>query len=90
MLGFVFIAVVKKKDAGTDEMKEIAGAIQEGADAFIKLEYKVIFWIAILIAVLLTLVVSWQSAVSFILGAVMSASAGWVGMKIATLSNVVR
>jgi len=101
MLGFVFIVVlaalafaainfssVKKKDPGTAEMQEIAGAIQEGADAFLKHEYKVILWIDLLIAALLTLVVSWESAVSFILGSLMSATAGWVGMKIATISNV--
>ncbi|MDA3850591.1 MAG: sodium-translocating pyrophosphatase [Spirochaetaceae bacterium] len=101
MLGFVFIAVlaalafavinfstVKKKEAGTKEMQEIAEAIQEGADAFLKLEYRVILKIAILITALLVIVVSWQSAVAFVLGASMSAIAGWVGMKIATISNV--
>jgi len=101
MLGFVFIAViaalafaainffsVKKKDPGTQEMQEIAEAIQEGADAFLKLEYKVIFWIGLLITGLLVVVVSWTAAVAFVLGATMSATAGWVGMKIATLSNV--
>ncbi len=101
MLGFVVVAVVaalvfaainfygvKKLNAGTPLMQEIAGAIQEGADAFIRHEYKVIFSIAILIAILLGVVVSWYTGVSFILGALMSASAGWVGMKIATIANV--
>ena len=101
MIGFVVVAVVgalgfaavnfygvKRLDTGTPLMQEIAGAIQEGADAFIRHEYKLILGIAILIAILLGVVVSWYTGVSFILGAVMSASAGWIGMKIATLANV--
>ena len=101
MLGLVFIAAVaalafaavnftavKKRDAGTDSMKEIAGAIQEGADAFISHEYKVILRIGLIIVGLLLIVVSWQAAVAFVIGACMSATAGWIGMKIATLSNV--
>ena len=79
---------VKKKDAGTELMQEIAGSIREGADAFISHEYRVIAKIAVLITVLLAVVVSWQSAVAFLIGASMSATAGWVGMRIATIANV--
>jgi K(+)-stimulated pyrophosphate-energized sodium pump len=79
---------VKRLDPGTELMQEIAGAIQEGADAFIRHEYKVIFSIAIFIAIGIGVLVSWYTGVAFILGAVMSASAGWIGMKIATIANV--
>ncbi|MCX7656881.1 MAG: sodium/proton-translocating pyrophosphatase, partial [Treponemataceae bacterium] len=79
---------VKRKEAGTALMQEIAGAIQEGADAFIRHEYKVIGSIAILIAIILGIVVSWYTGVAFLLGALMSGSAGWIGMKTATLANV--
>ncbi len=101
MLGFIVIVVigalafaalnysaVKKKDAGTEQMQTIAGAIEEGADAFLRHEYKLIFKIVVIIAVLLLVVVSWYASVSFIIGTIMSASAGWIGMKIATISNV--
>jgi K(+)-stimulated pyrophosphate-energized sodium pump len=101
MLGIVVIAViaalsfaainfsrVKKLDTGTPLMQEIATAIQEGADTFIRHEYKTIFTLAIFITVILMILVSWYTGVAFILGAVMSASAGWFGMKIATLANV--
>ena len=101
MLGFVVVAVVgalgfaainfygvKRMDTGTELMNEIAGAIQDGADAFIRHEYRLILGIAVLIAILLGVVVAWYTGVAFILGAVMSASAGWIGMKIATLANV--
>src|SRR6056297_1457977 len=101
MIGFVVVAVVgalgfaavnfygvKRLDTGTPLMQEIAAAIQDGADAFIRHEYKLILGIAILIAILLGVVVSWYTGVTFILGALMSATAGWIGMKIATLANV--
>ena len=79
---------VKKTDAGTDLMKEIAGAIQEGADAFIRHEYRIIFFISLGIMALLCTLVSWYAALAYALGAFLSASAGWVGMKIAVISNV--
>lgn len=79
---------VKKRDAGTKQMVEIAEAIQEGANAFMFHEYKIIFLIGIIITIVLCIIVGWQVAVSFVLGAFMSASAGFVGMRIATISNV--
>ena len=79
---------VRRLDAGTEAMVDIAGAIREGADAFMLNEYRIIFPIVIFIAVILALLVSWYTGVSFILGAFMSATAGWIGMKIATIANV--
>lgn len=101
MIGFVIIAAmaalafaainyygVKKKDPGTEQMVQIAGAIQEGARAFLNHEYKVIFKVSLVIAIVLGVVVSLSGAIAFVFGAVMSASAGWIGMNIATLANV--
>ncbi len=79
---------VKKLEEGTDRMGEIAGAIRIGANAFIRYEYKLVAIIGSVIAVVVFLVISWQAAIAFIIGAVMSAAAGWVGMKIATYANV--
>ncbi len=79
---------VKKLEEGTDRMGEIAGAIRIGANAFIRYEYKLVSIIGSVIAVVVFLVISWQAAIAFIIGAVMSAAAGWVGMKIATYANV--
>jgi len=101
MIGFVIIAAlaalafaainyygVKKKDPGTEQMVQISGAIQEGARAFLNHEYKVIFKVSLVIAIVLGVVVSLSGAIAFVFGAVMSASAGWIGMNIATLANV--
>ncbi len=79
---------VKQHSPGTKEMRQIAGAIQEGADAFLRLQYKTIFYIALIILLVLFVVVSWQAGLAFLLGAGMSATAGWIGMKTATLANV--
>ena len=79
---------VKKMEEGTDRMKEIASAIRLGADTFISYEYRIVAIIAAAIAVFLTVLISWQTACAFIIGATMSASAGFIGMKIATYANV--
>ena len=79
---------VKKLEEGTEKMGEIAGAIRIGANAFIRYEYKLVAIIGSVIAVVVLVVISWQAACAFVLGAVMSALAGWVGMKIATYANV--
>ena len=79
---------VKRLEEGTDRMKEIAKEIRIGANTFINYEYKVVLIIGIIIAAVLAIVISWQGAIAFVIGASMSASAGYVGMKIATYSNV--
>ncbi len=85
---------VNKQDAGTDEMKEIARRIQEGAMAFLKAEYSVLAGFVVVVAILLGIANAsgeTQSpiiAVSFICGALLSALAGYIGMKVATDANV--
>lgn len=101
MIVLVFVAVfialalaaynfkaVSKLDEGTELMKEIALAIQEGANAFINHEYKVIARIAIIIAIFLSLIIAWYVGIAFLLGACMSGLAGFIGMRIATIANV--
>ena len=79
---------VRRKPAGLETMTSIAEAIQEGANAFLRHEYRIISIIGIIIALLLGLVIRWYVGAAFLLGALMSASAGWAGMKVATISNV--
>ncbi len=101
ILGLVFVAAlgglayaafnffsVKKLEEGTERMQEIASAVRVGANAFITYEYKIVAIVAVIVAILLALVISWSAGVAFVIGATMSASAGWVGMKIATYANV--
>lgn len=79
---------VKKMDEGTAEMKEIASAIRIGANAFIRYEYKILYLVVLIVAVIMAVVTSWTSAAALVIGSVMSGCAGFVGMRIATYANV--
>ena len=80
--------LVKRLKEGNARMQEIAAAIREGANAFLLYEYRIVAIIAAAVAVLLALFIAWEAGVAFLLGALMSSAAGYVGMKIATYSNV--
>ncbi len=84
---------ISHKDAGTDRMKKIAGHIAEGAMAFLKAEYKILAIFVISVAILLAVTANPQDSsplisVSFIVGALCSAFAGLIGMRVATKANV--
>ena len=79
---------VKKMPEGSEKMSEIASAIRVGANAFIAYEYKILYLVVAIVAVLMAVVTTWQAAVALVIGAVMSGCAGYVGMKIATYANV--
>jgi K(+)-stimulated pyrophosphate-energized sodium pump len=98
LLGLVYMIVkqkwVMKQDAGDGKMKEISDHIYEGALAFLNAEYKLLAIFVIIVSVLLTVVsfvvptTHWLIVVAFIFGAIFSAFAGNIGMKIATKTNV--
>ena len=82
---------INKQDPGTDRMKEIGAAVREGAMAFLKREYTVLAVFAVLIAIVLTVMNEGALrlvSVSFLTGAVCSATAGWFGMRVATAANM--
>ncbi len=86
-------AWVTKQDAGTDKMKSIANHISEGAMAFLKAEYKVLSIFVISVAILLAVSANAEEsspmiAVSFLVGAICSGLAGFIGLKVATRANV--
>lgn len=91
---FVQSAWVSKQNAGNDRMKEISGHIADGAMAFLKAEYKIMMYFVVIVAVLLGVMGAsnanshWTIGLAFIVGAILSALAGFIGMKIATKSNV--
>ncbi|MEZ4386828.1 MAG: sodium-translocating pyrophosphatase [Candidatus Krumholzibacteriia bacterium] len=98
VLALVFAAVkaawVRRQDDGNDTMREIAAAIQEGAMAFLAREYRVLAIFVVAVALLLGFgsahqaASHWMVGVSFTVGAVCSALAGYFGMRIATIANV--
>ena len=90
-LAFYFNQVVNAADEGTEVMKDLAAAIREGAQAFLRAEYR---WVAVFVAIM-TVVIAVVlpyglpfGALAYLMGAVFSAVAGIVGMQIATAANV--
>ncbi len=85
---------VSSQQEGSEKMSQISKYISDGAMAFLKSEYKILFLFVFLIAILLGLQGSlqdkshWFVAISFVAGAVCSAFAGYIGMKVATKANV--
>ena len=81
-------SAVSKADAGTERMKEIAGNISDGARAFLFAEYKILVIFVAVLFVLIGLFITWLTAVCFLIGAIFSVCAGYVGMNVATKANV--
>ena len=85
---------VSRQDAGSDRMKEISTYIAEGAMAFLRAEWKILGYFVAIVALMLGFMATrnetshWSIAISFIIGAVFSATAGYIGMKVATKANV--
>ena len=88
---FAVLLIVKigKQDAGTERMKEIAAFISDGAKAFLKAEYKILVIFVVVLFVLIGIGIgSWVTALCFVIGALFSTVAGYVGMSVATKANV--
>lgn len=88
LFAFVLASKVGKMDEGTDRMKEIAGSIREGANAFLTAEYKILIIFAIVLFILIAIGINVITAVCFIVGAIFSTLAGYFGMNVATKANV--
>lgn len=79
---------ILSRDSGTDKMKEIAQAIQEGSMAYMHRQFKTITIFAIVIAILMAYALGYYIALSFVVGALFSALAGYMGMNVSVRSNV--
>jgi len=90
-LGLLFVVFlvryVLKQDEGSEKVKEITGAIKEGALAFLHREYKILCVFVIVVAVLLGIVLGWRQSFAFVFGASCSMAAGYLGMNMAIRSN---
>ena len=89
LFAFYLTKKVGKQDAGTDRMKEIAAFIHEAARAFLTAEYKIlVVFVAVLFVLIGIGIGNWVTAVCFLVGALFSTAAGYIGMNVATKANV--
>src|SRR5665648_556464 len=85
---------VTKREVGTERMREIMELIQQGAMAFLRREYSVLVWFVLVVAIAIAVVgfiwdvgLGWQTSIAYLTGSILSASAGYLGMLIATRAN---
>ena len=88
VFALVLIAIVSRASAGNERMREISGAVQEGAKAYLNRQVVTISVIAVIIFLLLFFFKDHPTAIGFIVGAFCSLSAGFIGMRVAVIANV--
>ena len=88
LYGIVQTASLMRCSAGTARMQEIAAAIQEGAQAYLRRQYLTIGMVGVVILVAAWYLIGWRAGVGFLIGAVLSGAAGFAGMLISVRANV--
>ena len=90
LYGWLQTQAITKASAGTDRMKEIAAAIQEGARAYLNRQYTTIGWVGVGVVIVLAIAFwpTWQIPVGFLIGAILSGAAGFIGMNVSVQANV--
>jgi K(+)-stimulated pyrophosphate-energized sodium pump len=88
LYGIVTARSVLAADPGTDRMKEIAAAVQEGAQAYLRRQYMTIAAVGAVIFVILFFTLGWRPGVGYLVGSVLSGAAGFIGMNISVRSNL--
>ncbi|MBT8370755.1 MAG: sodium/proton-translocating pyrophosphatase, partial [Deltaproteobacteria bacterium] len=88
IFSLVLATMVKSAPAGNEKMREIAGAIKAGAVAYLNRQLKSMGLAGIILFIIIGFALSWKTAIGFLIGAIASFAAGYIGMRVSVLANV--